>query len=50
MPEYMEINGVLLDRHEWAGGLTMKHKEVSKAQAARKREVKKKLAKIVIFS
>jgi hypothetical protein len=46
----MEINGVLLDRHEWAGGLTMKHKEVSKAQTSRKREVKKGFAKIVKFT
>lgn len=50
MLEYMEIKGVLLDRHEWAGGLTMKHKEVAKAQASRRREVKKDYAKIVIFT
>lgn len=50
MPEYMEINGVLLERYEWAGGMNMKHKEVSRSQAARKKEVKKGSAKIVIFS
>jgi len=50
MPEYMEINGVLLQRYEWAGGMSMRHKEVSKSQAARKKEVKNGLAKIVIFS
>jgi hypothetical protein len=50
MPEYMDINGVLLERYEWAGGMSMRHKQVSKSQAARKKEVEKGLAKIVIFS
>ena len=49
MPEYMDINGVLLQRYEWAGGMSMRHKEVSKNQAARKKEVKNGLAKIVVF-
>ena len=47
MNKYVDHKGVLLERHEWFGGLSMKHKEVSKAQAARKREVKEGLAKIV---
>ena len=32
---------VLLDNYEWARGLGITDKEVKKAQAARKREVKK---------
>lgn len=47
MKEYVEIKGVLLNRYEWNGGLGMVHKEVSSAQAARKREVKKGFAKLV---
>lgn len=47
--EYMEINGLLLDKFEWAGGYGKSHKFVTSAQKARKREVKKGYAKIVIF-
>lgn len=50
MNEYIEINGVLLDRFEWAGGYDLKDKSVAKAQASRRREVKKGYAKIVIFT
>lgn len=41
--EYITPDGVsvLLDNYEWARGLGITDKEVKKAQAARKREVKK---------
>lgn len=41
--EYTTPDGVsvLLDNYEWARGLGITDKEVKKAQAARKREVKK---------
>lgn len=41
--EYITPDGVvvLLDQYEWSRGLGIKDKEVKKAQAARKREVKK---------
>jgi hypothetical protein len=41
--EYITPNGVsvLLDQYEWARGMGLGDKEVKKAQAARKREVKK---------
>jgi hypothetical protein len=41
--EYINKDGVsvLLDNYEWARGLGITDKEVKKAQAARKREVKK---------
>ena len=41
--EYTTRDGVsvLLDNYEWARGLGITDKEVKKAQAARKREVKK---------
>ena len=41
--EYITPDGVsvLLDNYEWARGLGIADKEVKKAQAARKREVKK---------
>ena len=44
--EYIDPNGtvILLDNYEWARGLGITDKEVKKAQAARKREVKKGLA------
>lgn len=47
MQEYIEHKGILLTWYEWHGGLSMKHKEVSRSQAARKCEVKKGFAKIV---
>ena len=47
MNEYVDHNGLLLDRYEWSGGLGKNHKEVTKNQAARKREVKKGFAKLV---
>lgn len=47
MNQYVEHKGVLLNRYEWNGGMGMGHKEVSSAQAARKREVKKGFAKLV---
>ena len=41
--EYITPEGVsvLLDNYEWARGLGITDREVKKAQAARKREVKK---------
>ena len=41
--EYITPDGivVLLDNYEWARGLGITDREVKKAQAARKREVKK---------
>ena len=41
--EYITPDGivVLLDNYEWARGLGISDREVKKAQAARKREVKK---------
>jgi len=41
--EYITPDGivVLLDNYEWARGLGITDKEVKKAQAVRKREVKK---------
>jgi hypothetical protein len=44
--EYITKDGVsvLLDHYEWARGLGITDKNVKKAQAARKREVKKGFA------
>lgn len=41
--EYIDKDGnvVLLDQYEWSSGMGLSHKEVKKAQRARKREVKK---------
>ena len=47
MIEYVDHKGLLLNRSEWSGGLGKGHKEVTKDQAARRREVKKGFAKIV---
>lgn len=40
--EYITPDGivVLLDQYEWSSGMGLSHKEVKKAQRARKREVK----------
>lgn len=44
--EYIDSEGrvIYLDQYEWSSGMGLSHKEVKKAQAARKREVKKGLA------
>lgn len=44
--EYIDPTGkvIYLDQYEWSSGMGLSHKEVKKAQAARKREVKKGLA------
>lgn len=44
--EYTNAQGVsiLLDSYEWARGMGLEDREVRKAQAGRKREVKKGLA------
>ncbi len=44
--EYITKDGVvvLLDQYEWSRGLGLSDKEVKKAQAGRKREVKKGFA------
>jgi len=47
MNEYIDYKGLLLNRYEWAGGLGKNHKEVTKAQSSRRREVKLGEAKIV---
>lgn len=47
MPEYIDYKGLLLNQYEWSGGLGKNHKEVTKAQSARRREVKRGDAKIV---
>lgn len=41
--EYIDHEGrvIYLDQYEWASGMGLSHKEVKKAQASRKREVKK---------
>ena len=47
MQEYWSYKGLLLNRYEWAGGLGKNHKEVTKEQSSRRREVKKGYAKLV---
>lgn len=37
---YPDGKVIFLDQFEWAGGYSISHREVKKAQAARKREVK----------
>ena len=49
MQEYTEHKGVILDRYEWNGGLSMEHKSVAKSQSSRRREIKKGHAKLVKF-
>ncbi len=41
--EYIDKDGkvILLDQYEWSSGMGITHKEVKRAQASRKREVKK---------
>ena len=40
--EYIDPTGkvIYLDQYEWSSGMGLSHKEVKKAQRARKREVK----------
>lgn len=48
MQEYWDYKGALLNRYEWAGGLSPhNNKETKKEQPARRREVKKGFARIV---
>ena len=47
MIEYIDHKGLLLNQYEWSGGLGKNHKEVTKDQAARRREVKKGFATII---
>jgi len=47
MIEYYEYQGLLLNSYEWAGGLGKGHKEVTKNQAARRKQVKSGEAIIV---
>jgi hypothetical protein len=47
MNEYIDYMGLLLTRYEWFGGLGKSHKEVTKEQPARRREIKRGSAKIV---
>ena len=47
--EYITNDGVVvyLDKYEWARGMGLGDREVKKAQAARKREVKKGLVVVM---
>lgn len=48
MQEYFQYKDALLNRYEWAGGLTVENsKETRKEQPARRREVKKGYARII---
>lgn len=47
MQEYYDHRGLLLNKYEWAGGLGKSHKEVTKAQASRRKEVKNGSARII---
>ena len=47
MQEYYSHNGLLLNKYEWSGGLGKNHKEVTKEQASRRREVKKGYARVI---
>lgn len=47
MNEYIDYKGLLLNQYEWSGGLGKNHKEVTKEQSSRRREVKKGFAKII---
>ncbi len=47
MNEYYDHRGLLLNKYEWSGGLGKNHKEVTKDQSARRREVKRGSAKII---
>lgn len=47
MQEYYSHKGLLLNKYEWSGGLGKNHKEVTKEQASRRREVKKGYAQII---
>lgn len=47
MNEYYDHRGLLLNKYEWAGGLGKNHKEVTKDQSARRREVKRGAARII---
>lgn len=47
MQEYFSHKGLLLNKYEWAGGLNKNHKEVTKEQSSRRREVKKGYAVII---
>lgn len=48
MQEYFKYKETLLNKYEWAGGLTVENnKETRKEQASRKREVKKGFARII---
>ncbi len=44
--EYIDPTGrvVYLDEYEWSSGMGLSHKEVKRAQASRRREVKKGFA------
>lgn len=44
--EYIDSSGnvVLLTEYEWSSGMGLSHREVKRAQASRKREVKKGFA------
>jgi hypothetical protein len=49
MLEYIDVNGVILDRYEFNGGLSIKDKVVAKQQSSRRREIKRGTAIIVDF-
>jgi len=47
MQKYIEHKGVLFHPYEWSGGFKPTHKEVVKAQAARRRELARGEAHLV---
>jgi len=48
--EYTNYKGVLLDIHEWSGGISIRDPAVGKEQSKRRKEVKEGKAKEVQFS
>ena len=47
MQEYWSYKGLLLDKHEWAGGYGSNHKQVTKEQSFRRKQIKKGYARTV---
>lgn len=48
MQEYFKYKETLINRYEWAGGLTVENsKETRKAQSTRRSEVKKGYARVI---
>lgn len=47
MKEYIDYKGLLLNQYEWSGGLGKNHKEVTKVQSARRKDLKMGFATII---